>query len=125
MVMCYNDVSKAACTICTYWKFVGNNSAHLLWSYYVILAHRRLLSYVALYRLLFVDSIVNLGHTIRFDLCDSDDIDRTCDMIRKATCLLQTFSAADAMTKSRLLQAYCLSLRSSALTAGIFIVGKC
>ncbi len=67
-------------------------------------------------RLPFVDSVVHIGHTLRYDLSDSDDfICRTRDMIKKANCMLHTFSAADAATKSRLLQAFCLSLHGSAL----------
>jgi len=41
----------------------------------------------------------------------------TCkgDLIRKANLMLYTFSAADPVVKSRLLQSYCLSLYGSAL----------
>jgi len=67
-------------------------------------------------RLSFSDSVTHLGHKLTYDLSDSNDILRcTQDLIKKANCMLYTFSAADAPTKTRLLQSYCLSLYGSAL----------
>ncbi len=67
-------------------------------------------------KLSFSDSVVHLGHTLSYDLSDSTDILlRTQDMIKKANCMLHTFAAADAATKTKLLQAYCLSLYGAAL----------
>ena len=67
-------------------------------------------------RLTFSDSVTHLGHKLTYDLSDSCDILHcTQDLIKKANCMLYTFSAADAPTKTRLLQSYCLSLYGSAL----------
>ena len=64
----------------------------------------------------FCDVVVHLGHLLCHDLSDSDDIlSKAWDLIRKANLMLYTFSAADPVVKSRLLQSYCLSLYGSAL----------
>ena len=64
----------------------------------------------------FADSLLHLGHTLRYDLNDSDDIiGKTHDMIRKANCRLNTLSATDVLTKPKLFQSYFLSLYGSAL----------
>ena len=54
-------------------------------------------------RLLFSDSVLHLGHTLRHDLCDSVDIlVKTRDMIRKTNCLFHTLSATDVAIKTKL-----------------------
>ena len=67
-------------------------------------------------KLPFVDSVVHLGHTLRYDLNDSDDIFVClCDFIKKANCMLHTFLAVDPLVKIKLFQPYCLSLYDSSL----------
>ena len=64
----------------------------------------------------FCDVVVHLGHLLCHDLSDSDDIlSKARDLIRKANLMIYTFSAADSVVKSCLLQSYCLSLYDSAL----------
>ena len=59
---------------------------------------------------------MHLGHLSCRDLSDSDDIlSKARDLIRKANLMLYTFSAADPVVKSRLLQSYCVLLYGSAL----------
>ena len=67
-------------------------------------------------RLPFCDVVVHLGQRLSFDLSDSDDIlSKARDLIRKANLMLYTFSVADPVFKSRLLQSFCLSLYGCAL----------
>ncbi len=52
----------------------------------------------------------------RYDLSDVDDIVRaTHNLVKKANLMLITFSAADPLVKSRLLQSFCLSLYDCSL----------
>ena len=60
--------------------------------------------------------VLHLGHLLCHDLSDSDDIlSKARDLIRKANLMLYTFSDADPVVKSCLLQSYRLSLYGSAL----------
>jgi len=64
----------------------------------------------------FLDSVIHLGHVLRYDLSDEEDIImRTRDMIRKANCMLHTFPGVDCAGLTRLFQSFCLSLYGSAL----------
>ena len=64
----------------------------------------------------FQDSVVHLGHVLSYDLSDTADItSKSCDLIRKANCLLRTFAGVDPVVLTRLLRVYCLSLYGSAL----------
>jgi len=61
--------------------------------------------------LTFNSSVTHLGHILRSDLLDDDDIVAvTRDMCRKANCILYTFSCYDAVVKTNLLRSFCLSL---------------
>ncbi len=43
-------------------------------------------------QLLFVDTVIHLGHLLRYDLSDSEDIsDKLRSMVRKANCLFDSF----------------------------------
>jgi len=56
----------------------------------------------------FRDVAVHLDHLLCHDLSDSNDIlCNAWDLIRKANLMLYTFSAADPVVKSCLLQSYC------------------
>ena len=60
--------------------------------------------------------VIHLGHTLRHDLGDEDDIAlRTHDMIWKANCIMRTFQGVDAVPMTRLYRSFCLSLHGSAL----------
>ena len=62
-----------------------------------------------------VASAVHLGHILRADLDDSDDILKvTRDMARKANCMLVTFAGLDPFVRTKLFQSFCLSLYGSA-----------
>ena len=51
----------------------------------------------------FLDSVIHLGHTLRHDLGDDDDIVlRTRDMIRKANCIMRTFQDVDSIAMTHL-----------------------
>ncbi len=64
----------------------------------------------------FVEDVIHLGHYLSFDLSDSVDIlSKSRDLIKKANLMLYTFSVADPLVKTRLLQCYCLSLFGCAL----------
>ena len=58
----------------------------------------------------------HLGHILRSDLSDTDDILRVqTDMCRRASCLLSSFYAANPAVKTLLFRSFCLSLHGSAL----------
>ena len=62
------------------------------------------------------DRACHLGHILRSDLSDTDDILRVqTDMYRRANCLLSTFYAANPAVKTLLFRTFCLSLYGSAL----------
>ena len=64
----------------------------------------------------FADTVVHLGHVLSFDNSDTADIlCKARDLVRKANLMMHTFSAADPLVKSRLLQLYCLSLYGCSL----------
>ena len=64
----------------------------------------------------FLDSVINLGHTLRHDLGDEDDIAlRTRDMIRKANCIMRTFQCVDSSAMTHLYRSFCILLYGSAL----------
>jgi len=55
--------------------------------------------------------VTYLGHILRSDLVDDDDIVAvTRDMCWKANCILCTFSCCDPVVKTNLLRSFCLSL---------------
>ena len=59
---------------------------------------------------------MHLGHVLRHDIDDSDDIIRaSCEMVRKANCMQRSFACADFIVKTKLLHVYCLALYVSAL----------
>jgi len=63
-----------------------------------------------------LDRACHLGHILRSDLSDTDDILRVqTDMCRRANCLLSTFYAANPVVKTTLFRSFCLSLYGSAL----------
>ena len=62
------------------------------------------------------DRACHLGHILRSDLSDTDDILRVqTDMCRRANCLLSTFYATNPAVKTLLFRTFCLSLYGSAL----------
>ena len=62
------------------------------------------------------DSVTHLGHVLRYDLDDSDDILlKSRDMVRKANCMLRSFLGTDPSVKMKLLSSFCLSLYGSVL----------
>ena len=62
------------------------------------------------------DRACRLGHILRSDLSDTDDILRVqTDMCRRANCLLSTFYATNPAVKTLLFHTFCLSLYGSAL----------
>ena len=64
----------------------------------------------------FVDTVTHLGHILRFDLDDGDDIIRcTREMVRKANYMLRSFSCADVLVETKLYQSFCLSLYGCSL----------
>ena len=63
-----------------------------------------------------LDSVIYLGHTLKYDLGDEDDIAlRTRDMIRKANCIMRTFQGVDPVVMTCLFHSFCLSLYGSTL----------
>ena len=59
----------------------------------------------------FLDSVIHLGHTLRHDLGDEDDIAlRTRDMIWKANCIMCTFQGVDPIAMTHLYRSFCLLL---------------
>ncbi len=63
-----------------------------------------------------LDSVIHLGHILRYDLDDSEDIvQKSRDMVRKANCVLHSFAGTDPSVKTKLFQSFCLSLYGSAL----------
>ena len=66
--------------------------------------------------LFYKDAVSHLGHILSHDLSDSADIIRaTRDMVRKANCLLTTFSCADSLVTTHLFRSFCLSLYGASL----------
>ena len=68
--------------------------------------------------LCFLNSIVHLGHILRYDLDDYDDILRfshSRDLVRRSNCILQTFAGVDPFVKTKLVYAFCLALYGSSL----------
>ena len=64
----------------------------------------------------FCDVVVHLGLHLHYDLSDDADIlSKARDLDRKANLMLCTFSAADPVVKTRLLQSYCLALYGCSL----------
>ena len=64
----------------------------------------------------FLNSVAHLGHILRYDLDDYDDILRaTRDLVRRSNCILQTFAGVDSFVMTKLVQAFCLSLYGSSL----------
>ena len=64
----------------------------------------------------FVDTVTHLGHLLRYDLNDNEDInDKLRSMVRKANCLFASFPRVGSPILSRLFQSYCLSLYGSSL----------
>ena len=58
----------------------------------------------------------HLGHLLSFNLSDTDDIVRVKnDLIRKANCMLHSFSPCNPLVKTKLFDSFCLSLYGSAL----------
>ena len=56
-------------------------------------------------QLTFVDTAVHLGHTLSYNLSDSEDIEiKTKDFLRCANCPLLNFGVCSAAVKSTLLQ---------------------
>ena len=56
-------------------------------------------------QLTFVDTVVHLGHTLSYNLSDSEEIEiKPKDLIRRANCLLLNFGVCSAAVKSTLLQ---------------------
>ena len=61
-------------------------------------------------------SVKHLGHILCCNLLDNEDIASIKkDPIRKANCMLHTFSCCDPLTKTMLFRGFCLSLYGSAL----------
>ena len=67
-------------------------------------------------RLTFSDSVCHLGHTLKFNLCNDDDVLlKTRDMVKKANHLLISFSGVGPSVLTRLFHSFCLSLYGAAL----------
>ena len=65
----------------------------------------------------FVDTVTHLGHLLRYDLNDNEDInDKLRSMVRKANCLFASFPRVGSPILSRLFQSYCLSLYGSSIS---------
>lgn len=61
-------------------------------------------------------SAKHLGHLLSFNLSDTDDIVRVKnDLVRKANCMLHSFSPCNPLVKTKLFDSFCLSLYGSAL----------
>ena len=61
-------------------------------------------------------SAKHLGHLLSFNLSDADDIVRVKnDLVRKANCMLHSFSPCNPLVKTKLFDSFCLSLYGSAL----------
>ena len=64
----------------------------------------------------FVNTVTHLGHVLAYNLSDSTDIVlKTRDMVKKANCLLCSFTGADPATLTHLFRSFCLSLHGAAL----------
>ncbi len=63
-----------------------------------------------------VDRVIHLGHYLRYDVSDVDDIVRAAhSLVKKVNLMLITFSAANPLDTSRRLQSFCLSLYGCSL----------
>ena len=61
-------------------------------------------------------SAKHLGHLLSFNLSDTDDIVRVKnDLVRKANCMLHSFSHCNPLVKTKLFDSFCLSLYGSSL----------
>ena len=61
-------------------------------------------------------SAKHLGHILSSNLSDTDDIVRVKkDLVRKANCMLHSFSPCNPFVKTKLFESFCLSLYGSAL----------
>ena len=66
--------------------------------------------------LCFSDSVCHLGHTLKFNLSDDDDVlIRSRDLVKKANHLLVSFAGVGPGILTRLFQCFCLSLYGAAL----------
>ncbi len=62
------------------------------------------------------NTFIHLGHTLAYDLSDSADItNKTRDMIKRANCVLFSFSGIDPAVLTRLFSSFCLSLHGAAI----------
>ena len=67
-------------------------------------------------RLSFSNSVCHLGHALKFNLCDDDDVLlKTRDLVKKADHLLVAFVGVGPEVLTRLFHSFCLSLYGSAL----------
>ena len=54
-------------------------------------------------------TVIHLGHTLRHDLGDENDIAlRTLNMIQKANCIMRTFQGVDPVAMTRLYRSFCI-----------------
>ena len=61
-------------------------------------------------------SAKHLGHILSYNLSDNEDIIRVKkDLVRKANCMLYSFSFCSSLVKTKLLSSFCFSLYGSAL----------
>ena len=64
----------------------------------------------------FSDSVCHLGHTLKFNLSDDDDVlIRSRDLVKKANHLLVSFAGIGPGILTRLFQCFCLSFYGAAL----------
>ena len=64
----------------------------------------------------FSDSVCHIGHTLKFNLSDDDDVlIRSRDLVKKANHLLVSFAGVGPGILTRLFQCFCLSLYDAAL----------
>ena len=67
-------------------------------------------------KLSYSKSVVHLGHILSRDLSDDPDIISVKqDMCRKANHMLATFRPCNPLTKTKLMQSFCLSLYGASL----------
>ena len=64
----------------------------------------------------FLNSVVHLGHILQYDMDDCDDIlQASSDLVCRSNRMLQTFTGVYPFVKTKLLNAFCLSLYGSSL----------